>query len=72
MPKLRVLSVGSQLVNAPETTNAANEKDVNNRPVRLKAMMVEVPTADIQHLGDCTKPRRIVCGVAQPRRRRTA
>jgi pilus assembly protein CpaB len=50
MPKLRVLSVGSQLVNAPETTNAANEKDVNNRPVRLKAMMVEVPTADINTL----------------------
>ena len=50
MPKLRALSVGSQLVNAPETTNAANEKDVNNRPVRLKAMMVEVPTADINTL----------------------
>ncbi|WP_306481058.1 Flp pilus assembly protein CpaB [Limnobacter sp.] len=50
MPKLRVLSVGSQLVNAPETTNAANDKDVNNRPVRLKAMMVEVPTGDINTL----------------------
>lgn len=50
MPKLRVLSVGSQLVNAPETTNAAYEKDVNNRSVRLKAMMVEVPTADINTL----------------------
>ncbi|MCE2746202.1 MAG: Flp pilus assembly protein CpaB [Burkholderiales bacterium] len=50
MPKLRVLSVGSQLVNAPETINTANEKDVNNRPVRLKAMMVEVPTADINAL----------------------
>ncbi|VWX36955.1 Flp pilus assembly CpaB [Limnobacter sp. 130] len=50
IPKLRVLSVGSQLVNAPETTNAANDKDVNNRQVRLKAMMVEVPTADINTL----------------------
>jgi len=50
MPKLRVLSVGSQLVNAPETTNAANDKDVNNRPVRLKAMMVEVPTEDVNAL----------------------
>ena len=50
MPKLRVLSVGSQLVNAPETTNASNDKDVNNRPVRLKAMMVEVPTGDINTL----------------------
>jgi pilus assembly protein CpaB len=50
MPKLRVLSVGSQLVNAPETTNTANEKDVNNRQVRLKAMMVEVQTADVNTL----------------------
>ncbi|MCR2745638.1 Flp pilus assembly protein CpaB [Limnobacter parvus] len=50
MPKLRVLSVGAQLVNAPETANAANEKDVNNRQVRLKAMMVEVPTGDVNTL----------------------
>lgn len=50
MPKLRVLSVGSQLVNSPETTNAADEKDVNNRQVRLKAMMVEVPTGDVNTL----------------------
>lgn len=49
MPKLRVLSVGEQLVNAPETTNT-NEKDVNNKQVRQRAMMVEVPTADINTL----------------------
>lgn len=49
LPKLRVLSVGDQLVNAPETANA-EQKDVNNRQVRLRAMMVEVPTADINTL----------------------
>ena len=49
MPKLRVLSVGSQLVNAPETVNT-DEKDVNNREVRQRAMMVEVPTGDINTL----------------------
>lgn len=49
MPKLRVLSVGSQLVNAPETANT-EEKDQNNRQVRQRAMMVEVPTADINTL----------------------
>ncbi|HEX4917896.1 MAG TPA: Flp pilus assembly protein CpaB [Limnobacter sp.] len=49
LPKLRVLSVGSQLVNAPETVNA-EEKDPNNRQVRQRAMMVEVPTADINVL----------------------
>lgn len=50
MPKLRVLSVGAQLVNAPETANAENEKDINNRQVSLKAMMVEVPTGGINTL----------------------
>lgn len=50
MPKLRVLSVGSQLVNAPENANKAEEKDVNNRAARLRAMMVEVPTGDINTL----------------------
>ena len=49
LPKLRVLSVGDQLVNAPETTNA-EQKDVNNRQVRLRAMMVEVLTSDINTL----------------------
>ena len=50
MPKLRVLSVGDQLVNAPETVNNASQKDVNNRQVKLRAMMVEVPTADVNTL----------------------
>ncbi|WP_370261767.1 Flp pilus assembly protein CpaB [Limnobacter sp.] len=49
LPRLRVLSVGSQLVNAPESVNA-EEKDQNNRQVRQRAMMVEVPTADINTL----------------------
>ncbi|HEX4878675.1 MAG TPA: Flp pilus assembly protein CpaB [Limnobacter sp.] len=49
LPRLRVLSVGSQLVNAPETVSA-EEKDQNNRQVRQRAMMVEVPTADINTL----------------------
>jgi pilus assembly protein CpaB len=49
MPKLRVLSVGSQLVNAPESANK-EEKDQNNRQVRLRAMMVEAPLADINTL----------------------
>ncbi|HEX4842708.1 MAG TPA: Flp pilus assembly protein CpaB [Limnobacter sp.] len=49
LPRLRVLSVGSQLVNAPETVNT-EEKDTNNRQVRQRAMMVEVPTADINTL----------------------
>lgn len=50
MPKLRVLSVGDQLVNAPETANTDNQKDANNRQVKLRAMMVEVPTADVNTL----------------------
>lgn len=49
MPKVRVLSVGDQLVNTPETKNT-DEKDVNNKQVRQRAMMVEVPTADINTL----------------------
>ena len=50
MPNLRVLSVGAQLVNAPDNANKAEEKDVNNRAARSRAMMVEVPTADINTL----------------------
>ncbi|HEX4856623.1 MAG TPA: Flp pilus assembly protein CpaB [Limnobacter sp.] len=49
MPRVRVLSVGSQMVNAPEAA-PADEKDVNNRQIRLKAMMVEVPTAEVNTL----------------------
>lgn len=49
MPKLRVLSVGNQQVNSPEST-ASEEQDANNRQVRLRALMVEVPTADINAL----------------------
>lgn len=50
MPNLRVLSVGAQLVNAPENANKAEEKDVNNRAARSRAMMVEVPTGEINTL----------------------
>lgn len=49
LPKLRVLSVGSQMVNAPDTA-ATDEKDVNNRQIRIRAMMVEVPTAEVNTL----------------------
>jgi len=54
MPKLRVLSVGDQIVNAPEAA-ATEEKDINNRQVRLRAMMVEVPTADVNTLAIAQK-----------------
>lgn len=50
MPNLRVLSVGTQLVNAPESATTDPENRDNNRAARLRAMMVEVPTAEISAL----------------------
>lgn len=49
-PKIRVLSVGTQMVNAPETASA-EDKDPNQRNRQLKAMMVEVPLDQVNVLG---------------------
>lgn len=52
-PKLRVLSVGSQLVNAPESTNNAedpNDRSGNRRAQQLRAVTVEVPVQDVNTL----------------------
>lgn len=53
LPKLRVLSVGSQLVNTPETASSKeelNDSNGNRRTQQLRAVTVEVPVQDVNTL----------------------